>query len=737
MSKKGQWRNLYFDIANLLICIGVIVCCALSLSVFQTACIIGLVLGCVGAIFTVYRIVTGCRRKIRENEYEFYRKAMNSVQSYRSVYYVDIDTENCVVVYPLGADGKPRHSTYDAEVKDNLDYVIAEDQKEQVIEFLDIENIKKELSEKDFIELQYKRRITDPDNGDTVGDSYEWCSISVNVLEKKNGEVTAVSMAIRNINDIIQREEKQKEVLSLAVARAEAANKAKSEFLSRMSHDIRTPMNAILGMTTIAAMRIDDKNRVMDALDKITVSGKHLLGLINDVLDMSKIESGKVSLSEEYFNLSDTINSVLTVFHPQIEAKGLELNANIGEFRHEDVIGDEQHLQQIFMNIMGNAVKFTPSGGRIELHISEKQSHIPDRACYEFVFEDTGIGMDKEYVKKIFEPFSRAENSDVNKTEGTGLGMSIAVNIARMMDGDIKVESTLGKGSKFTVTVHLKINDVAGEDFSEFGSASILVVDDEKDTCESACEVLHSLGLRAEYVLDGDSAVKQLVEARKAENEFSVVILDWKMPGKDGLETAKEIRKLMGSRIPIVILSAYDWSDIEDDAVKVGVNAFIGKPMFKSRLIRVLREVLGGIEEEKKTGKLEAFRQQDFSGKRVLLVEDNEINTEVAQELLSDVGINVKTAENGKIAVDAVSKAAPGYFDLILMDIQMPVMNGYEAAQKIRAAGRSDLEKIPIVAMTADAFADDIKRCLECGMNAHIAKPIDIEVLQNTLAKFI
>lgn len=359
------------------------------------------------------------------------------------------------------------------------------------------------------------------------------------------------------------------------------------------------------------------------------------------------------------------------------------------------------------------------------------------RGYYEFVFEDTGIGMEQDYIQTIFEPFSRAANSSGSKIEGTGLGMSIAVNIARMMDGDIKVESTLGKGSKFTVMVHLKIDDVKQEDIDMLVSLSVLVVDDEKDACESTCDILSSLGMNAEYVLSGESAIERITQADKQEKDFSMVILDWKMPGKDGLETARDIRRMIEGHIPIIILSAYDWSDIEAEATEIGVDAFISKPMFKSRLIRVLMNVLGQGDEEEKSNALETFKQQDFSGKRVLLVEDNEINIEVAEELLGIVGIQVEKALNGRIAVERVLETEPGYFDLIFMDIQMPIMNGYEAAKEIRSSDRKDLKEIPIVAMTADAFSDDVIKSKESGMNDHISKPVDIEKLENALRRWI
>ena len=660
-----------------------------------------------------------------------YQNAMNSTaRAYRAIYYVDMLTGRYDMLYP--------HRGRNTESGDyNTEFVskrfeagiIAEEHREQVQQFLDLSNIVKLLETEDHIELQYKRI---DENG-----KYEWCSTVATIAEMDGEQATAITLTIRSIDEIIHREEKQKEMLALAAERAEAANLAKSDFLSRMSHDIRTPMNAILGMTAVAGMHIDDKERVLDALGKITVSSKHLLGLINDVLDMSRIESGKVSLTEGIFNLSDTFENLLTIFHSQMEARNLELCVNVVNVEHESVIGDEQRLQQIFMNIMGNAVKFTPEGGKISLYIEEKPSHIAGSGFFEFTFEDTGIGMEKDYIQKIFEPFSRAADSRIGKIEGTGLGMSIAVNIARMMNGDIKVESTLGEGSRFTVQVYLKLNDVTQADIDAFSSLPVLVADDEEAACESTCEILNSLNMDAEYVLDGDSAIKRIIEAHEAARDFAVVILDWKMPGKDGLATAKEIRSLAGNDIPLIILSAYDWSDIEAQAMDAGIDAFIEKPLFKSRLMKVLKDVLGLDNSERPATALETFKEQDFSGKRVLLVEDNELNIEVAAELLEIVGIQVDQALNGQLAVDCVLDHEPGYYDLIFMDIQMPVMNGYESTRAIRSSGREDLKTIPIVAMTADAFADDIRKSEEAGMNGHISKPVDIEKLEEALRTFL
>lgn len=701
---------------------------------FETISVVLVLLGIAVFLFQAFREYGNAKNnQALVEQTQIYRNAMDSTaRAYRTIFYIHMQDKTVEMVYPRG-ESKVTNIPYHVAMNDFFGNGTVEPEFfDQLKDILDLSNMIGYLERKEHIEQQFKMKKTD-------GDGYEWCSIVITAAEEMNGKPTAVTMAVRNIDDVISREEKQKQMLEQAVERAEAANRAKSDFLSRMSHDIRTPMNAILGMTSIATIHIDEKERVLDALGKITVSGKHLLGLINEVLDMSRIESGRVSLTENAFNLSDTIESLMTVFRTQMDAKGLMLNAGIAQLEHENVIGDEQHLQQIFMNIMGNAVKFTPEGGKISIYIEEQPSSINNYGYYEFTFEDTGIGMEREYIDKIFEPFSRAADSRTSKIEGTGLGMSIAVNIARMMQGDIKVESTLGKGSKFTVTVYLKLDDSTEADLVAYNGLPVLVVDDEEMSCESSCEMLKSLGMDAEYVLSGEAAVNRISQAAEQGRNFAVVVLDWKMPEKDGLETAKEIRRIFGGDISIIILSAYDWADIESEAEDVGVDAFIGKPLFKSRLIQVLKEVLGheGDHEQKEMTHLETFKQQDYSGRRVLLVEDNEINIEVANELLSIVGIQVEMAMNGKLAVEAVQEKEPGYYDLIFMDIQMPVMNGYEASRAIRSCGRKDLEDIPIVAMTADAFADDIRKAEEAGMNGHISKPVDIEKLEEALNRWI
>jgi signal transduction histidine kinase/DNA-binding response OmpR family regulator len=661
-------------------------------------------------------------RSSLEQETQIYQKTMSSaILAYREVCYFDLVEETYRMVYPKKVRRKKT-----GNLREGIRYVIdneilTSDDMKSLEEFLSISNLKKELRNKEYIETRCCHK-------DSSGKD-ENCVITVTVADRINGKPTGVTMLIRSIEEVLEKEKMQRELLTVAAERAEAASNAKSDFLSNVSHDIRTPMNAILGMTAIAAIHIDDKERVRDALNKITVSGKHLLGLINSVLDMSKIESGKISLNEEEFKLSDSIENLIMLFNSQIKAKNLDLKVNIVNIEHEYVIGDDQRLQQIFINILGNAVKFTPEGGMISINICEKKSDVSDRACYEFVFTDTGIGMTNEFLNVIFEPFARASDTRTSHTEGTGLGMPIAVNIARMMGGDIHVESEVGKGSEFTVTVYLKTASGEDEDLSELAQLPVLVVDDEKIACESACEILNSMELRAEYVLSGDAAIERVKEAHKGNEDFSLIILDWKMPDKDGIETAREIRKIMGDEIPIIILSAYDWTEVEQEALNAGVNAFIEKPLFKSRLTRVLKDVFGIRHAKERGTRIEAFSKCNYSGKRALIVEDNELNIEVAEEILKSAGFEIETAYNGKEAVEKVLSSEKSYYDLIFMDIQMPIMNGYEATKAIRGSGREDLEKLPIIAMTADAFTDDVNRAKAAGMNGHVAKPIDVNIL--------
>ncbi len=562
-----------------------------------------------------------------------------------------------------------------------------------------------------------------------------WENISILCLHRRDGVPVNVLYAIQDVTALKEREQEIRLALKNTSEAAEAANRAKSDFLARMSHDIRTPMNAIMGMTAVAAMHLDDKERLTDCLGKITISSRHLLALINDVLDMSKIESGKVSLSEEPFNMADMVESIVTIIKSQVSSKNQELRVHINDIVHEDVIGDTLRLRQIFVNILGNAVKFTPEGGTITFTIRECPSHSYGTASFEFVCEDTGMGMDEDFVKTIFDPFSRSKQSISQKIEGTGLGMSITQNIIRMMNGDISVESKLGVGSKFTVQLPLALQNSDTADIEELCDLHVLVADDDRDCCVTACEILESIKMNPEWVLSGEEAVERTVAAHESGSDFAAVILDWKMPGMDGVETARKIREHIGDGVPIIILSAYDWTDVETEARNAGIQAFIEKPLFRSRLIFALKSVLSGdASENLPTGPAEEGK---YSGKHILLVEDNELNMEIAKELLSVTDAVIDDAPNGKVAVDMVSDSPLGYYDLIFMDIQMPVMDGYDAARGIRALDRSDASEIPIIAMTANAFSDDIWQAHAAGMNDHIAKPVEVAKLMEMLDKWI
>ena len=606
-------------------------------------------------------------------------------------------------------------------------YIPGEGSGENMSVLISPEYVKEHLTE-DVPYLQFEYQI------DMEGK--RWENVSILCLKRKDGVPSNVLYAIQDVTALKEREMQIRMALQDASEAAEAANRAKSDFLARMSHDIRTPMNAIMGMTAVAAMHLDDRERLTDCLGKITVSSRHLLALINDVLDMSKIESGKVTLSEEPFSMADMVDSIVTIIRGQVNSKRQELKVHISDIEHENVIGDTLRLRQVFVNILGNAVKFTPENGTITFSIRENESRIHGMACYEFVCEDTGIGMDEAFLKTIFDPFTRSENSVSRNIEGTGLGMSITRNIVRLMEGDIQVESQVGVGSRFTVQIHLKLQDLEAEDVEELANLRILVADDDRDSCIAACEILEGIGMQAEWVSSGEEAVLRTRKSHEEGDDFAAVILDWKMPGKDGIETAREIRQQVGDGVPIIILSAYDWTEVEDRARDAGIQAFIEKPLFRSRLVYALKSVLSR-DDGKKQMEMEELHQAGFQGKRVLLVEDNELNREISEELLTAIGVEVEQAEDGKQAVEKVQSSSPYHYDLIFMDIQMPVMNGYEAARRIRSLDREDTGKVPIIAMTANAFADDVKEAYDAGMNDHVAKPVEVAKLVEVLQKWL
>ncbi len=526
----------------------------------------------------------------------------------------------------------------------------------------------------------------------------------------------------------------RKQMKELKVAREEAihANKAKSEFLSNMSHDIRTPMNGIVGMTAIAISNIDDQLRVKDCLKKISLSSKHLLGLINDVLDMSKIENGKLTLNYEQISLRDTMENIVNIVQPQVKAKNQHFDIFIRNCRAEEVHCDSVRLNQVLINILSNALKFTPEGGTVNTYLEQEDSPMgPDYVRCHFRVKDTGIGMSEEFQKRIFDTFSREDTSMVHKIEGTGLGMAITKYIVDEMGGTIQVSSRLGEGTEFHITVDLEVAQVLEKDMV-LPSWHVLVVDNNEDLCQSAVESLKEIGIDGEWTLEGKTAVEMVEKHHRMGDDYKAVLLDWKMPDMDGLEVARRIRNCVGGEIPILIVSAYDWSDIEEEAQAAGVNGFISKPLFKSNLYLGLgRYVQGSQEQEEKKPEL-----LDFTGKRILLSEDNDLNWEIAEEILSEEGFELERAENGKICVEKFQSSPEGFYDVILMDIRMPVMNGYDACVAIRKLDRKDVN-LPIIAMTADAFSDDVQRCKECGMNEHISKPIDVGRLMRILQDYL
>ena len=525
--------------------------------------------------------------------------------------------------------------------------------------------------------------------------------------------------------------------LQVAVEKAESANRAKSTFLSNMSHDIRTPMNAIIGFTTLALSNIDDTDRVKDYLGKTLASSNHLLSLINDVLDMSRIESGKIHLEEVEVNLSDVLHDLKTIVSGQIYAKQLELYMDAMDVTDEDVYCDKTRLNQILLNLLSNAIKFTPAGGTVSVRVRQLAGKVRGCGQYEFRIKDNGIGMSPEFAQKIFEPFERERTSTVSRIQGTGLGMAITKNIVDMMGGTIEVQTAQGKGTEFTVCVPMRAQTEQRpvEKITELEGLKALVVDDDFNTCDSVTKMLVKVGMRAEWTLSGKEAVLRARQSIEMSDVYHAYIIDWRLPDMNGIEVTRQIRSLHDDT-PIIILTAYDWSDIEVEAKAAGVTAFCSKPMFMSDLRETLMSALGQKSADAVQGLLPE-KNADFKGKHILLVEDNELNREIAQEILREYGFLVDSAENGAVAVEKVSTAAPGSYDLVLMDVQMPIMDGYTATRKIRALDDPARAKLPILAMTANAFDEDRRNALESGMNGFLSKPIVIDDLVQELHKIL
>lgn len=524
--------------------------------------------------------------------------------------------------------------------------------------------------------------------------------------------------------------QRQMRELDRAKEEAVCANKAKSDFLSSMSHDIRTPMNAIIGMTEIAIKNTGDRDRIEDCLKKIMLSSKHLLGLINDVLDMSKIESGKMTLNMNLMSLKETIDDIVNIIQPQVREHNQFFDIFIRDILSENVYCDNVRMNQVLLNLLSNAVKFTQAEGRIDVYVyQEKSDRGEEYVRTHFKVEDNGIGMSEEFQERIWDTFSRESSDRVQKTTGSGLGMAITKRIVELMGGTIELHSELGEGSCFHVILDFKRGEM--EDEMKLPEWNILVVDDNEMLCRSAVANLEELGTHAEWTLSGKKALEMIEERHNREDDYRFVLIDWKMPEMNGLQTIHQIRQRVGREIPVFLISAYDWSEIEEEARNAEIEGFISKPLFRSTLYSCLKHYA----ENAPDAPIEPVKETvNFTGKRILLAEDIEINWEIANEILSSFGFEMEHAENGKICVDMFSASKVGYYDAVLMDIRMPVMNGYDATKAIRALNREDRD-LPIIAMTADAFENDVQVCLQCGMNAHVAKPLDIQELLRTLQK--
>lgn len=561
-----------------------------------------------------------------------------------------------------------------------------------------------------------------------------WLQVNAACIDWQGGEPVYLAIFIDITNETELRRmqetlEQQAHALKAALAQAEQANRAKSDFLSHMSHDIRTPMNAIIGMTDIARAHLCEPEKMQDCLDKITLSSKHLLGLINDVLDMSRIENGNIMISAAPLSLSELLENVVTITQPNIKERDQHFSVSLHHIRHEWYHSDALRLRQILINLLSNASKFTPPQGSITVTI-EEQPQAPACSVLRIVVRDTGKGMEPDYLAHIFEPFTREADSRVDKTEGSGLGMAITKRLVELLGGTIAVESAPGRGTSFTVTLPMEVEEAPPED-EALPALRILVVDDSPETREYMAHALSELGMHAACADGGADAVGQVERAQAAGAPFDAVLLDWKMPGLDGLETARRIRAHSGGAVPILLMSAYDRSDIEAQAHEVGIRGFLQKPVFRSTLYHGIRQFVMG--EERRPVQAPRY---DFAGRRILLAEDNDLNREIATTLLERTGALVDTAANGKACVACFADAPEGYYELILMDIQMPELDGMEATRVIRSLNRADAS-VPIVAMTADAFAEDVEAAKRAGMDGHIAKPIDIDQLYRLVARFL
>ena len=700
---------------------------AQTISILQETSVVVVII-ILGFIFLIglliYREHKNILKLQAENLVERKMLAASARETNNLVLGINLDTGNYRVIVDAQnqADGFSDESTY----SDLVELFAAEADAEYREEFkarFNLENLRKIFAEgqkREYLEIRAEK------NGEP-----HWLGIEITAIDPVDGAQRAV-YASKVIDEAKEVEDNRRFMLQNALDMAEHANKAKTTFLNNMSHDIRTPMNAIIGFTALAAAHIDDKLMVQNYLDKISVSSKHLLSLINDVLDMSRIESGNVKVEEGEVHLPDVLHDLRTIIYANIKAKQLDLCIDTQDVVHENILTDKLRLNQVLLNIASNAVKYTPAGGMVSIRIIEKPSDNKAYGCYEFRIKDNGIGMSEDFQKHIFESFTREKSSTVSGIRGTGLGMALTKNIVDMMNGTITVTSELGKGSEFVVSLRMKLSAKQVEMVNppELVGLHALVVDDDLNTCSSVSKMLGTMGVRSEWTTLGKEAVFRARFALEQNDAFGIYIIDWMLPDMNGIEVVRRVRAVIGEGTPIIVLTSYDWTDIEAEAREAGVTAFCSKPIFMSEL----REVLSApfMKVEKKTPE-----ENTFKGQHILLVEDNKLNQEIAASILKMAGFSVDLAEDGTVAVDKVQNSAPGTYDVVLMDIQMPRMNGYEATKAIRALENKQKADIPIVAVTADAFEEDRQKALDAGMNGHVTKPIEIPKLLETLAKVL
>ena len=673
------------------------------------------------------------REKLRLQSESLQETVYALSQDYYALWRVDLKND----IFFLQRDDHERASVtmdgligmkYSDAIKSYIERFVHPEDMERTVFESSLENLRNVLKRESSYVIRMRRRAM-PDSTD-----YGYAEWRILRLHLDENNFTAV-FAVRDADNEVLNEMKQQKLLQDALAEAEHASRAKTTFLSNMSHDIRTPLNAIIGFTSIAASHIDNKERVQDCLEKIMSSSNHLLSLINDILNMSRIESGKIVIQEKECNLSERVHNLVNMIRPQMRAKRMEFYVDTIDVEDEELIFDPLRLDQVLINILSNAAKFTPIGGVVSFTIRQEESKKPGYAHYDFIIRDSGIGMSEEFLRHIFEPFEREKSATVSGIEGTGLGMTITKHTVDMMGGTIEVQSELRKGTTFTVGFDFALSSVVHKKEStvELEGLRALVVDDDFQTCDSVTKMLSQIGMRSEWTTSGREAVFRAQKAHNDGDPFYSYIIDWLMPQMDGIETVRRIRRVIGNEAPIIILTAYDWTDIEQEAREAGVTAFCNKPLFMSDLRNVLIEA-SRIAKGHVSPKVEEPKVS-FDGKRVLVVEDNDLNREIACEILTRAGFVVEVAADGSEAVGMVKQRCENYYDLVLMDIQMPIMDGYEATKAIRSLPRQDVLDLPILAMTANAFEEDKERALQNGMNGHIAKPIYIDILYKTLQR--